>query len=851
LITENIEKVENVEKTGNASASTSASTSASISVSASTGASEGFEKAFLMDVSFVEVKGKPAIRLMLKSEKSGKTFRVYDQTFEPYFYVLPRSESELFQAKQALEKLQVFERGEKVTVKRVEETTRLLKFKPVRLLKVIAFHPKHVLKLREESKRFGTVFEADVPFYKRYVIDKGLKPCGLVEVKREGLNALEVKPCSENEAGKTVEFKMLSLDIETYNPNVIPNPSKDPCLMIGYAGDNGFEGVYSFQKKFSKPFVKSFSSEREMLEAFCALLREKHVDLLCTYNGDSFDLPYLQERAKQLKADFRLGRDRLPVKTKRVGMRVVSEVGGRVHYDVLPVASFMDFTGTIKVPRLTLESVYGEVLGGKKLEFDAAQTWRVWDSGDEKQLDFLAEYCVTDARACFELAKHFLYLQTELSKLLHLTLFDVSRATASQLAESLLLRKAFERGELAPNKPSGRELVEREHEPVQGAFVKMPLPGVYDNIAVFDFRSLYPSIIISHNVDFSTLDCDCCTREEAFVSPQGHKFCSKRKGIIPEVLSSVLNERVKIKKALKNVSRDSREYQLLYARQWGLKIFANSIYGLTLHPRFRWYSRAAGESTTAWGRHYIQETIRKAEKEGFRVLYSDTDSIMISFNPSEKEKLEEFQRSVNESLPRDMELELEGFYPRGIFVSKKQEAEKGAKKKYALIDAEGRIKIRGFELVRRDWSRVARDAQRAVLEILLKEGNVQKAIDFVREVVKKLKSGETPLEDCVIYTQLQKSTRAYEVKSPELSAVLKARKAGLVVPEGAVVGYVITRQGKSISEKAFLVEQAKDYDSDYYVNNQVMPAVLKILGALGVSEDDIKLKGSQSKLDCW
>jgi DNA polymerase I len=301
----------------------------------------------------------------------------------------------------------------------------------------------------------------------------------------------------------------------------------------------------------------------------------------------------------------------------------------------------------------------------------------VWDSGDSNKLDFMAEYCATDARACLELAKHFLYLQTELSKLLHMTLFDVSRATASQLVETLLLRKAFERNELVPNKPSGSEIAAREREPVQGAFVKMPFPGVYENIAVLDFKSLYPSIIISHNVDASTFNCDCCTREEGFISPQGHKFCAKHKGIIPEVLASVLSERTKVKSALKNVPRDSQEYQLLYARQWGLKIFANSMYGLMLHPRFRWYSRAAGESTTAWGRHYIQETIRKAEESGFNVLYTDTDSTFILFKPGDEEKIKEFQRAINKELPERMELELEGFYPRGIFVSKKQEAEKG------------------------------------------------------------------------------------------------------------------------------------------------------------------------------
>jgi DNA polymerase I len=102
-----------------------------------------------------------------------------------------------------------------------------------------------------------------------------------------------------------------------------------------------------------------------------------------------------------------------------------------------------------------------------------------------------------------------------------------------------------------------------------------------------------------------------------------------------------------------------------------------------------------------------------------------------------------------------------------------------------------------------------------------------------------------------MYTQLQKSTAAYEVKSPELGAVMHARKHGLTIPERSVVAFVITKKGNSISEKAQVAELARDYDADYYVNNQVLPAVLKILGALGVDEEDIKTKGTQSRLGGW
>ncbi|MBI5036781.1 hypothetical protein HZC09_05555 [Candidatus Micrarchaeota archaeon] len=121
----------------------------------------------------------------------------------------------------------------------------------------------------------------------------------------------------------------------------------------------------------------------------------------------------------------------------------------------------------------------------------------------------------------------------------------------------------------------------------------------------------------------------------------------------------------------------------------------------------------------------------------------------------------------------------------------------------------------------------------------------------MRKVVADLKEGRVPLEDCVVWTQLRKKVSAYEVKSPEVAAVIHARKNGVDVLEGSLIAYVITKEGKSISEKARLQELAKDYDPDYYINNQVLPAVLKILGALGFDKDSIKLKGMQTGLGSW
>jgi DNA polymerase I len=307
---------------------------------------------------------------------------------------------------------------------------------------------------------------------------------------------------------------------------------------------------------------------------------------------------------------------------------------------------------------------------------------------------------------------------------------------------------------------------------------------------------------------------------------------------------------VKIKRHLKTLDKDSDEYKILHARSTAIKVVSNSFYGYLAYARSRWYSRECGESVTAYGRKHIMETIGRAEKAGFRVLYGDTDSVMMLYK--DRDDVLKFVKEINASLPEKMELELEGFYPRGVFVSKKGAEERGAKKKYALLGDDGRIKIRGFELVRRDWSQIAKKTQLAVLEAILKDGSKEKAVKIVRDTVERVNSGKVPMEELTIVTQLKKDPRGgYEVNSPELSAAQKGISRGIAMDTGSVVSYVITKKGKTISEKAELAEFAKDYDADYYINNQILPSVMKILKELGYDEYSMKVGGKQKTLDLF
>jgi DNA polymerase I len=162
---------------------------------------------------------------------------------------------------------------------------------------------------------------------------------------------------------------------------------------------------------------------------------------------------------------------------------------------------------------------------------------------------------------------------------------------------------------------------------------------------------------------------------------------------------------------------------------------------------------------------------------------------------------------------------------------------------------DGRIKIRGFELVRRDWSAVAKETQLKVLEAILKDGSKEKAVKIIRDMVADLQSGEVPLQKVAISTQLKKDPSRYEIVSPEVTAAKKLIESGTPVERGTIISYVVGKAGKTISEKAVPLDLAKDYDPDYYINNQVLPAVMKIMKELGYDEYSMKFGGKQKSLD--
>src|SRR3989338_3757754 len=220
-------------------------------------------------------------------------------------------------------------------------------------------------------------------------------------------------------------------------------------------------------------------------------------------------------------------------------------------------------------------------------------------------------------------------------------------------------------------------------ESIQGAFVYEPTPGLYKDIVVFDFRSLYPTIISAHNIGPEGLRCSCCADKAGAHVPgkEEYWFCSQEKKFLSMILEQLISRRGEIKKQIKEAKQKKENISLLEARSYALKILANSFYGYLGFYAARWYSLESAASTTAYARNYITTTISAAQEKGFKVVYADTDSCFLLLEGKKMDDAIHFMEEVNEKLPGKMELELEGNYPKGIFVGLKGSEKISLKKK--------------------------------------------------------------------------------------------------------------------------------------------------------------------------
>jgi DNA polymerase, archaea type len=585
----------------------------------------------LLDIDYVTEGEKPVIRLFGREigKERGRSIMVMDRAFQPYIYADPYDPETCQKQIEELD-VKLVEKVEKKDLGKIKE-----------FLKVTLNHPQDVPKLREKIRSLSEVKdirEYDIPFYRRYLIDKGLFP--MAEVKIEGRSisietgdkSKDDMPCKFELEGNICslnsdfpDLKILSIDIEVYNPKGMPRPELDHIIMISLSSNKGFRMVLSTAKS-SLDYVETVGSEEELLKRFVDVVESQSPDLIIGYNSDNFDFPYIRDRAALLNVPIKLGTNGSTLKFMKKGFATAALVKGIVHVDL-----YLIMRRYMHLDRYTLERVYQELFGEEKRDIPGDEIYEYWKDGG-KRLETLFKYSLDDAVAVTKIGEKMLPLTLELTRIVGQPFFDVARMTTGQLVEWYLIRKAYEKGEVVPNKPSSSEYSDRRGKRAAGGYVKDPVKGLHENIVYFDFRSLYPSIIISKNVSPDTLVIEC-SEKTCNISPEGgYMFLKEPTGFVPSIIGNILQERVRLKNKMKE-SMDPEEKKMFNVQQEALKRLANSMYGVYGYSRFRWYRLECAEAITAWGRDYIKKTMTKAENFGFKPVYADTDGFYATYNP--------------------------------------------------------------------------------------------------------------------------------------------------------------------------------------------------------------------------
>lgn len=574
----------------------------------------------LLDADYIEEAGKPLVRLWGVDE-SGNPVCVLTES-EPYFYVLPKSS-----AKKAEEQIRKELQKKKQDIIRIETVKRKLGREEKTFLKILCNLPADVPKVRDLVKNLSDVeeqYEYFINFYRRYLIDNQFSGLQWLIIDGEEIKtdyavdrAIKAVKISSSDIDIAPKLKILAFDTETFE-----EAGKSKLIMISLASDS-LNKVLTYRKTSFKN-AEILSDEKQMIERFVEIICEQNPDIILSYNGDEFDFALMQERALELKTRLALGRDGSNVKFERRARTSSAHITGRVHIDLYDFIS--NVLGTqLQTETLSLDAVSAELLGDKKIEMEFERIMEDWR--EKRDLAKLAEYCLKDSRLALRLGDYILPQVFELSKLVGQMPFDVSRMMYSQLVEWFLSRRAFAQNIIIPNQPKFAEIESRRLKPKYiGGYVKEPVGGIHEGIAVLDFRSLYPSIIATFNISPETLNCGKKERGRK-VPEMKHWFC-REEGFVSRMIRELIERRIGLKKRLKEI-KNPEEWRKLKNEELSLKTVTNACYGYLAFSGSKWYCYECAESAAAFGRFFIKKIIAEAEKEGFVVIYADTDSCFV------------------------------------------------------------------------------------------------------------------------------------------------------------------------------------------------------------------------------
>jgi len=769
-------------------------------------------RGFILEPTYRVESGRPVVYLYGRLE-DGRTFLVRDQRETPHFYV-ESSDAE---------------RARELGAGPLAPTGKVtLLGKPV--LRVEVPTPADAPPLRERLMRSGIAcHEADIRFAMRYLIDRKIRGSLLIRGREQagrGVSALfedpEIAP-----ADWSPQLSVLSIDVET-------DPRARELLSIALHGC-GVSEVLLLTPSSARcpPGAVPFATEKDLLLGFGRRVRELDPDVLTGWNVADFDLSVLARLAMRLGVAFELGRGPGPVRfrtemTYRGSRR--ANVPGRVVLDGIQLMR----GAFIRMDDYSLDAVARKVLGSGKTVTGHDRAHEIQRLFHDDRPAFV-EYNLTDARLALEIlgSLRLVQLAVERSRFTGMPLDRVSSSIAA--FDFLYLSELGPRNVVAPSVGDGSAAVESQ----AGGHVLEPLPGLYANVLVLDFKSLYPNLIRTFLIDplnlvrYGAADGD--RQSDPIVAPNGAAF-ARQPGILPRILDDIMPLRDAAKQAGDDVKSQA------------IKILMNSFYGVLGTPACRFHDPRLANAITSFGRDILLWCKARIEAERLRVLYGDTDSLFVESggtDPAAARRLGEklatqITRDLSEHIARTwrvesrLELQFERLYLR-LCLPAVRHGSAGARKRYAgLVASDGgaRVVFTGMEAVRGDWTDLAKKVQRELFSRLFSDQPVE---GYLRDLVAAVRSGAH--DDLLVYHKsLRKAPEAYTANTPPHVAV--ARKMGR---RGGRIAYVMTVGGPEPDG-----ERTNAIDYEHYVDRQVRAVADPVLALLGL--EFMKVVGDDRQL---
>ena len=525
-----------------------------------------------------------------------------------------------------------------------------------------------------------------------------------------------------------------------------------------------------------------------------------------------------------------------------------------------------------KLRSYTLNNVAHNFLGEQKEDVHHSIIAKL-QNGDEETRNRLARYCHKDALLPLRLMEK---LMTAIN------LIEMARVTgvpASWLIDkgqqikvySQILRKTLAEDLLFPTV----DVNTSEENTYEGATVIDPIRGFYNHpIATLDFASLYPSIMMAHNLCYSTLlhshsdanKYNLVEGEDYEKTPSGDLFVKKAKkeGLLPRILNELLSERKKAKKAMA-LATDPMEQAVYNGRQLALKISANSVYGFTGATVGKLPCLAISKAVTSYGREMIEVTKNAVEQQytvenGYeadaKVIYGDTDSVMVDFGKEvslarSMELGEEAAGQVTKLFPTPVKLEFEKCYLPYLLMNKKRYA--------GLLwtnpDNYDKIDAKGIESVRRDNCPLAANLVQKVLKTILLERSVDNAVRYVKQVISDLLMNRLDVSHLVISKTLTMEKEEYAGKQAhsELAERMRKRDPGSAPTVGDRVPYVIIKGLKNArafeksEDPLYVLENNLPIDAEHYLEHQLKKPLLRLFAGVLPNPESTLLSGDHTR----